>query len=175
MWVVEGSLEVGCLEPGVPPLPPRSQSSLQMPHSKISASWSTRSAPAPGEDVEVVHEDVADVELGGKALRWPDRSDEGEHGALKWPDTSARNTFVCELEGGVARDVEDLEGAEGGVRGAEVLEDADVPLLPVFWDACVALVGPVGGLGLGDVEVEPSRAYSSSKKFFETREWSVAC
>ncbi len=33
MWVVEGSLEVGCLISGVPPLPLSSQSSLHMPHS----------------------------------------------------------------------------------------------------------------------------------------------
>ncbi len=107
----------------------------------------------------------------GEVLR-ADEEDEAVDGALKWPDTSAMNTFVRELGDGVARDVEDLEGAEGGVRGAGVLSDADALLLPVLWEVCAALVG---GLGLGDVEVASSRASSSSKKFFETKECSVAC
>ncbi len=135
MWVVDGSLEVGCLISGVPPLPPQSQSSLHMPHSKISASWSTRSAPAPGEDVEVVHEDVADVELGGKALRWPDRSDEGEHGALKWPDTSIVAVVVGTYLGpGVVEEVRLDDGAVAVAVGVElVAEDLPLPSLRVFF------------------------------------------
>ena len=97
------------------------------------------------------------------------RADEAVDGALKWPDTPD------ELGDGVARDVEELERAEGEVRGAGVLDDADVLLLPVFWEACVVLVAPVGDLGLEDVEVEPSRSSNSAKKLLETNELSVAC
>ncbi len=110
----------------------------------------------------------ADEAVGG-ALEWPDTSEELIDGALKWPDTPD------ELGDGVARDVEELESAEGEVRGAGVLDGADVPLLPVFWGACAALVAPVGDLGLGDVEVEPSRSSNSAKKLLETNELSVAC
>ncbi len=127
--------------------------------------------PVGVDEGEVLRADEEEEAVDG-ALGWPDTSEELVDGALKWPDTSAMNTFARELEDGVARDVEDLEGAEGGARGAGVLGDADALLLPVLWEVCAALVG---GLGLGDVEVASSRASSSSKKFFETNEWSVAC
>ncbi len=142
-----------------------------------SSAWTPMAprTPVGVDEGEVVRADEEGDEAVDGALGWPDTSEELVDGALKWPDTSAMNTFVRELEDGVARDVEDLEGAEGGACGAGVLDDADALLLPVLWEVCVVLVAPVDGFGLEDVEVEPSRSSNSAKKLLETNELSVAC
>ncbi len=78
-----------------------------------------------------MHEDVADVELGDEALKWPDMSDEGEYGALRWPDTSVVVVVVG------AEAVEEVRLDDGVVAvavGVElVAEDLPLPSLRVFF------------------------------------------